>query len=97
MGTISNAQRYKINPELERRFLNKVVFILKILPAITKARIKYAKTSNATSGIFRNNTNNENTRIKKEATEKDITKKQFHLLGLIGMICFSKRILFTTV
>ena len=37
-GTISNAQRYKINPELELLFLNKEVFILKILPVITKMR-----------------------------------------------------------
>ena len=89
MGTISNAQRYKINPKLERLLLNKVVFILKILPVITKARIKYAKTSSTTSGIFRNRTKNEKNSMNREATEKDITKKQFHLLGFRGIICFS--------
>ena len=96
-GTISNAQRYKINPELELLFLNNEVFILKILPEMIRMRTKQDKTSSKKSGKLKKWTINANIRMTKPPTEKLITTKQFHLSGLRFIVCDLYSQLFTIV
>ena len=70
---------------------------MKILPIMTIMRIRYEKTSSKIRGKLSKKTSIENNRIRSPATENDMTKKQFHRVGLSVMICLSKRILFTVV